>query len=150
MVLQLKRDKLFNECKRILPDSYKGALGHAMSILLWIKNKEGYAVAANQLGIASRLFVCHKISKKVGMPTDIYFNPEYKPVNNDTFISEEGCFSYPGETFHIERFKNILATYHDPRYKENKRIELSGLPAVIFQHETDHLDGIDEEALNLK
>jgi peptide deformylase len=56
-------------------------------------------------------------------------------------IIEEGCLSIPGVYGDVERANKILVSGVSITGKKIE-IEKEGLPAVIIQHEIDHLDGI--------
>ena len=60
---------------------------------------------------------------------------------NSTFDSYEGCLSVPNIRGIVKRFTEIKVEYYD----ENKNFvskNISGFPAIVYQHEIDHLDGI--------
>ncbi len=56
-------------------------------------------------------------------------------------IIEEGCLSIPGVYGDVERANKILVSGVSITGKKIE-VEKEGLPAVIIQHEIDHLDGI--------
>lgn len=56
-------------------------------------------------------------------------------------VIEEGCLSIPGVFGDVERSYKILVSGLSLTGKKIE-IEKEGLPAVIIQHEIDHLDGI--------
>ena len=53
----------------------------------------------------------------------------------------ESCLSVPNRTVLVQRSQRVLVSYTDEQGGVVER-ELSGLPAVVFQHELDHLDGV--------
>ena len=86
---------------------------------------------------------------KVGLsgPTYIWklvINPEYRPEKGGEVVSRESCLSYPGRAFVLKRHRKIWATYWIIQGNKlvRKSRTLTGYPAVIFQHETDHTNGI--------
>lgn len=103
--------------------------------------KDGVGLAANQVGVALRIFVCDpewsKTEKKNPL---ILINPEFTNMEGETTY-EEGCLSLPGIYEKVKRFENVtikamdlnghLQTYH-----------AEDLFAIVLQHEFDHLDGI--------
>jgi len=54
---------------------------------------------------------------------------------------KEGCLSFPGLTVEVERFQRVRVSALN---EEGERFELTleDFPAVVFQHEYDHLQGI--------
>ena len=55
---------------------------------------------------------------------------------------EEGCLSYPELFLKIPRPSSVIVKYEDEG-KESHKIKLTGFIARIFQHEYDHMEGID-------
>jgi peptide deformylase len=53
----------------------------------------------------------------------------------------EGCLSIPDITGNVLRNYTIKLTYQDKTGKQFEEI-IEGFTAVVFQHETDHLNGI--------
>lgn len=144
--IDLKVDTLYTPSKEILEHEYKEYFGYALDVKEWIKSKNAYAVASNQLGFNKAFFVAGVDWKKLGLPTDIYFNATYLP---DTYNEEckelesvESCLSFPKEEFTVRRFSHISAVYYDPRDKCKKSCLLNGISAIVYQHEVDHLFGV--------
>ena len=55
---------------------------------------------------------------------------------------EEGCLSYPELYLEIARPETIVVKYEDEG-KDLHKVKLTGFVARIFQHEYDHMEGID-------
>ena len=53
----------------------------------------------------------------------------------------EGCLSMPGIQMSFERYDNIKVSYFDENGKYFEK-NLNGFSSRVFQHETDHLNGI--------
>ena len=70
------------------------------------------------------------------------FNPKIIKTYGDPVLFEEGCLSFPDEIINIERPDRIVVKYEDEDEKVHK-IKLYGFLARVFQHEYDHLEGID-------
>ncbi|MDR3259887.1 MAG: peptide deformylase [Fusobacteriaceae bacterium] len=97
----------------------------------------GVGLAAPQVGINKRMFVC-----MVGEDTiKKIINPTIIPEDYETIEYEEGCLSIPGVYKNVKRFKKITLLYQDENGK-NIKTHLEGFKAVVVQHENDHLDGI--------
>lgn len=119
---------------------------------------DGVAIAAPQIGVSLRIFVVSgkaflydredqkedagNDKKKTSIPPDVAFiNPQILKLSKKRYVLPEGCLSCRwlyGKTIRSDKAK-ITA------YDENgKQFTYggSGLIAQIFQHETDHLNGI--------
>jgi peptide deformylase len=68
-------------------------------------------------------------------------NPRILHASAATAVGLEGCLSLPGLPALVRRAQAITVEYEDAQ-GERARLELSGLPAAVFQHELDHLDGV--------
>lgn len=97
-------------------------------------NAEG--LAATQAGEAVRMFVI-----KDGADYITCVNPDIFSVKKELTNPNEGCLSFPGVHESIKRFDAVHVRYQDESGEETVRW-LSGVPAVAFQHELDHLNGI--------
>ena len=101
---------------------------------------EGVGLSANQIGISERVFVMilHMETEEI----ITCFNPRIIKKYKDCGWFEEGCLSYPDEIINVSRPNRIVVKYEDEDKKEHK-IKLDGFAARVFQHEYDHLEGID-------
>jgi len=101
---------------------------------------EGVGLSANQIGISERVFVMilHMETEEI----ITCFNPRIIKKYKDCGWFEEGCLSYPDEIINVSRPNRIVVKYEDEDKKEHK-IKLDGFAARVFQHEFDHLEGID-------
>ena len=70
----------------------------------------------------------------------VCFNPEVKEYSDETNYVKEGCLSFPGLWFAVERASGVSVMYYDEE-GEGKYGILAGLSARIFQHEMEHMDG---------
>ena len=101
---------------------------------------EGIGLAANQIGMDIRAFAMMKDIEY--NDTIVCFNPRILKSYTEKVEMEEGCLSFPNEFINVHRPDKITVKYEDEDGKEHK-ITLQGLPSRIFQHELDHLEGID-------
>ena len=101
---------------------------------------DGVGLSANQIGISERVFVMilHMETQEI----ITCFNPRIIKSYKDCGWFEEGCLSFPDEIINVNRPNRIVVKYEDEDKKEHK-IKLDGFAARIFQHEYDHLEGID-------
>ena len=100
----------------------------------------GVGLSANQIGIDERVFVM--ISDMDTQETITCFNPKIVKESKDTIVMEEGCLSYPELFLDIPRPSSVVVKYEDEGKKIHKE-RLIGFIARIFQHEYDHMEGID-------
>ena len=100
----------------------------------------GVGLSANQIGIEERVFVM--ISDMELQETITCFNPKIIKESKDKVVMEEGCLSYPELFLEISRPSSIVVKYEDESKEKHKK-KLTGFIARIFQHEYDHMEGID-------
>ncbi|BCR03354.1 peptide deformylase [Desulfuromonas versatilis] len=100
----------------------------------------GVGLAAPQVGVSKRLVVIDCAPK--GEPPQLLtvINPEILSREEDC-CEEEGCLSVPGYYARVERQARVRVRYLDLDGNTVER-ESTGLEAICFQHEIDHLDGI--------
>ncbi len=114
---------------------------------------DGVAIAAPQIGYSLRIFV---VSGKIFTPPRpmdtppsqgekirdmVFINPKISKLSRKKEWVPEGCLSV--RPLYGKTFRSVKATV--TAYDENGKKFVrggSGLLAQIFQHETDHLNGI--------
>lgn len=99
----------------------------------------GVGLAAPQVGVSERYFVMDPRPNEKPEPLAL-INPTIVEKSGE-IVWEEGCLSIPGFTAEIER-ANLVEVKALDLEGRLQRYEFSGFPAVIVQHEIDHLDGI--------
>ena len=100
----------------------------------------GVGLSANQIGIEERAFVM--ISDMETQDTTTCFNPKIIKESKEMVVMEEGCLSYPELFLEVSRPSTIVVKYEDEGKIQHK-VKLNGFIARIFQHEYDHMEGID-------
>jgi peptide deformylase len=101
----------------------------------------GIGLAANQIGLAKRVFVMGSNNIE-GFPAPFaLFNPRIIKASSEMVLDREGCLSYPGLFLTINRAEWIVAEYQDSQ-GNTKEVKIDGYLAKCFQHELDHLDGV--------
>ena len=101
---------------------------------------EGIGISANQIGIWERAFaMVRDIENNEVM---VCFNPRIIKSYSEEVEMEEGCLSYPELFLKVKRPDKIVVKYEDEDKKTHK-IKLEGLASRVFQHEYDHMEGID-------
>lgn len=95
----------------------------------------GMGLAAPQVGVEKRLFVCD-----VGDGPRTVINPRIVESDGE-WTYEEGCLSVPGLSWQIVRPRRVHLVGVDLDGNEVS-IEADEITARLFQHELDHLDGV--------
>ena len=101
---------------------------------------DGVGLSANQIGMDVRAFAM--IRDLEHNEVMVCFNPRITKTYGDPVWCEEGCLSFPDEILNIKRPDRIVVKYEDEDNKVDK-LKLNGFPARVFQHEYDHLEGIN-------
>ena len=115
----------------------EGIAALAERMLELMREAKGVGLAAPQVGVGLRLFVCNP----TGEPGDdlICVNPRFIERSGGE-EREEGCLSIPGVTVTMRRAMSVVMAAFDV---DGKPFQATGteLRARIWQHEMDHLDG---------
>ena len=96
---------------------------------------EGVGLAATQVGILRRFFVC-----TLAAEDRVLVNPVVTPISDDTEMDTEGCLSLGPIRLPVERAARVKVEARDAA-GESVSFELEGVDARVVQHELDHLDG---------
>jgi peptide deformylase len=99
---------------------------------------EGVGLAAPQIGRNIRVFV-YDVSPERDDPHAV-INPRIVETSGAE-VMEEGCLSVPGLRGKVRRSARVVLEGQDVSGRP-VRLEAEGLAARVFQHETDHLDGV--------
>lgn len=102
--------------------------------------EDAVALAAPQIGIPLRIFV---ISEKY-FPSEkqrTFINPKIIRASSKSEEMDEGCLSVRWKYGKVTRVEKVTIEAYDATGARFTR-GASGLLAQVFQHETDHLDGI--------
>lgn len=114
--------------------------------------EDGVAIAAPQIGVPLRIFVVSgkaflytdsdgKTEGKDIPPDKVFINPEIVKLSKRRYVVPEGCLSVRwlyGKTVRSDKAKVTAYDEHGKPFTYGG----SELIAQIFQHETDHLNGI--------
>ena len=100
----------------------------------------GIGISANQIGIWERAFAM--VRDLENNEVMVCFNPRIIKSYSEEVEMEEGCLSYPELFLNVKRPDKIVVKYEDEDKKTHK-IKLQGLASRVFQHEYDHMEGID-------
>ena len=98
--------------------------------------KDGVGIASPQIGRNIRAIVVCVDEEPV-----CFINPKIIKTSSTMIESEEGCLSVPNVYGLVERHRRIKL---EALNRHGRRVELDqrNFPAIVFQHEIDHLDGI--------
>lgn len=102
---------------------------------------DGLGLAANQVGIARRVFVVDVGQQGNGQASlRVFVNPRI--VEQQGRVSrEEGCLSLPGLYVEVERAEQVVMQAQD-EHGQPFETSAEGMFARALQHELDHLDGV--------
>ena len=126
---------------RIQSCSYNLDRHHLSKILIDnMIHHNGIGISANQIGIWERAFAM--IRDLEHQEIIVCFNPRIIKSYTEEVEMEEGCLSYPELFLKIKRPDKIVVKYEDEDKKTHK-MKLQGLASRVFQHEYDHMEGID-------
>ena len=126
---------------RIQSCSYNLDRHHLSKILIDnMIHHNGIGISANQIGIWERAFAM--VRDLENNEVMVCFNPRIVKSYSEEVEMEEGCLSYPELFLKIKRPDKIVVKYEDEDQKTHK-LKLQGLASRVFQHEYDHMEGID-------
>ncbi len=138
--------------KKITP-ALLSTLTDMIKLTKTFKDPEGVGLASTQIGNDESYFVgrLHD-SKKMPKPGSkrweghskdfsAIINPKILSYSKATKSYFEGCLSIPNIWGEVKRHTSIKVSYQDTKGNQITKA-LRGIPAWIFQHEVDHLNGI--------
>jgi peptide deformylase len=110
-------------------------------------------LAAPQIGVNKRFFGSKELSNREPL---IFINPRiekkyggkvYPKIVGENKKEEdflEGCLSFPKYFGTVKRFLKIDVSWDEIEKEKliRKNRKLSGFEAIVWQHESDHLDGV--------
>ncbi|WP_409253546.1 peptide deformylase [Bacillus sp. SCS-153A] len=126
------------------------------SLLQYVKNSQdpetaqkyglrsGIGLAAPQINVLKRMLAIHVTDKNGELHSYALFNPKIvsHSVEKAYLTSGEGCLSVdrqvPG---YVPRYSRVTIKGMDIDGNPVK-VRMKGLPAIVFQHEIDHLNGV--------
>lgn len=103
--------------------------------------QDGVGIAGPQVGVLRRIVAVQRFDKE-GEPFEVYPNIRITAFHGDPECGPEGCLSVPDRRGEVLRYRDIDIRYTHPATLRDTTERITGFTAVIFQHETDHLDGI--------
>lgn len=100
---------------------------------------KGVGLAAPQVALSNKLFVMDISAGKESKDRIVCINPQIVDSKGKV-VSEEGCLSFPGIYFEVERPEIVTVSALDLNGKEFT-FEASGYAARCVLHENDHING---------
>jgi peptide deformylase len=100
----------------------------------------GVGLASNQVGEPCRIILCDTSAKDEPNDLVVLINPEIVETDG-LVVYEEGCLSVIDYTADVKRAERVTVKGLD-REGNPVLLKKEGLPAIVLQHEIDHLDGM--------
>lgn len=116
-------------------------------------NASGVGLAAPQIGKDIRLFLIDATPfaedkdiededrKVLETFNHVFINAKIIKEEGEEWSFNEGCLSIPDVREDVFRQEKITIEYQDEQFEKHTKV-LTGLPARVFQHEYDHIEGI--------
>ena len=141
---------------RAVAAPYEGQLGDALladlveAMRQTMREAPGVGLAAPQVGLGLGIAVIEDtwavddevaaLRERTPVPFRVLVNPRYEPVGEQRVGFYEGCLSVSGWQAVTPRWRTVRLTGSDERGRALDET-VTGWPARIVQHETDHLAG---------
>jgi peptide deformylase len=119
-------------------DELRSLVGRMLALM---EEASGIGLAATQVGVLRRLFVCQLGEDEDEPDLRAFVNPVVTPLGDERKSVDEGCLSLQEVLVPVERPIRVAVEATDLDGAP-VRLELEGLDARVVQHEVDHLDGI--------
>jgi len=145
----LRAQSLDLPASALMSDEYE-RLCRLMTATVTHPSQDGVGIAGPQVGLNRRVVAVQRFDKE-GFPFEVYPNIRIVWASDSLSCGPEGCLSVPGMRGDVMRSTEIVIEYTDMEQLKGRRDRcpmpvirdtVKGFTAVIFQHETDHLDGI--------
>jgi len=114
----------------------------AADLIFTMYERDGVGLAANQTGKDLRIFAMDATWTRdhKGKNPRVMINPVIEEFAGES-ANEEGCISIPDIYAEVTRPSTITYSFTDLEGNRHRET-VSGYPAIVFQHEYDHLDGV--------
>ncbi len=140
---------LRERAREVTPEELAGqTIQHLIDdMIATMRDANGAGLAANQVHQLVRVCVIEvragnpRYPEKQPIPLTVLVNPVLTPLSEARFESYEGCLSVPDLRGRVSRHADLRVEYLD-RHGAPHVMEVSGIRAVTYQHECDHLDGL--------
>jgi peptide deformylase len=110
------------------------------------KQRRAVGLAANQVSIDGERFMLRvfAIRNLVDGSWKIVADPKITEYSGIKELKAEGCLTWQRKLVVAERYRKIHVTYYDTSGVQHEE-DLKGFEAEIWQHEVNHLNGIEEQ-----
>ena len=135
------REKSHDLPAKALVDPLYATLAAKMVATVTSPEQDGVGIAGPQVGILRRIVAVQRFDKE-GEPFEVYPNIRIIAKRGELELGREGCLSVPDRRGMVLRYRDIDIRYTLPATGRDTTERITGFTAVIFQHETDHLDGV--------
>ncbi|MBD3258767.1 peptide deformylase [candidate division GN15 bacterium] len=105
-----------------------------------LKRARGLGLAANQVGVARRVFLIDLSAIDINQSLMVFINPEIVETSPESVEMEEGCLSFPDLYLKVTRPAKVRVRATD---LDGNRFEVTaeGMASRAVLHEYDHLEG---------
>lgn len=107
---------------------------------------DAIGLAANQISFDKVRYMKRLFAIKLKSGWILCINPKIVSVFGYKTIQEEGCLTWPERKIIAERWSGVKVQYYDLEGNIYNK-SYHSLYAQIFQHELNHLDGIEEKVI---
>lgn len=106
--------------------------------------RPGVGIAAPQIGVSERFYAIYMDDEdkhyEYGLVNPVILSSSAKKAY---LATGEGCLSVPKDVEgYVYRYLRVTIKAYDAISEKEVTLRLSGYPAMVFQHEYDHLDGV--------
>jgi peptide deformylase len=108
---------------------------------------DAVGLAANQCSVDGERFM-HRVFALRNMLTREWSLVIYPVITKCIGIKElkaEGCLTWKGQTIVAERYRAVEVSYYDMDGKFHEGETYKGFEAQVWQHEVNHLNGVEED-----
>ena len=102
-------------------------------------------LASNQVGLIDRFIAVRTVDGWV-----LAINPSVKALLGKSSLKIEGCLSWPGKDILAKRNSKVIITYYDLNGDKKDRFVKDSFESQVWQHEINHLNGIEEQMIDKK
>lgn len=161
--IRLFGDPVLRQTAREVTDFDQRLARLAGDMLETMRAAPGVGLAAPQVGVLKRLFTWEIVEEEAdpddaddpagrtaagdgdgaepGVRGGAVVNPTLVEASQEPQVGEEGCLSFPGLFYPVERPLRATVRWQDLDGDEHTT-EVEGFDARVWLHEMDHLDGI--------
>lgn len=139
-------EKVLNTRGETIDSSYPDLSTVIENMFETMHQANGIGLAAQQIGLDIKLFVIDltdygEVDPELKDFKKVFINSEILDFSEEKMGSEEGCLSFPGVYFTVQRPIKVKLRYLDENF-EQKEEWFEGLSARCIQHEHDHTEGV--------